>query len=123
MIESDISTLVLATAAITNLTSTRVYVGQGPQTVTYPFITINRVSLVSDAQAGIDRARVQFTIYADTAVTGDAIASTVRTLFYRRVALLGSKIVQSISDAGQYFYESSTKKHIFTEDIFFQNVK
>lgn len=123
MIESDIQALIVATAAITTLTSTRVYVGQAPQTVTYPFITINRVSLVSDAQAGIDRARVQFTIYADTAVSGDALASAIRTLFFRRVALLGSKIVQSVADAGQYFYESSTKKHIFTEDIFFQNVK
>lgn len=121
MIESAIQAKMIVSTAITNLVGQRVYIGQAPQTVTYPFITVNRVSLDKAPQNSSERVRVQFSIYGSTAGTSDAVTTEVRKLFYRYIGAIGSfDPVECVHDAGHYMFESSTKVHIFTEDIFFR---
>ena len=121
MIESAIQAKMVSTTAITNLVGQRVYVGQAPQSVTYPFITVNRVSLEKAPQNSSERVRVQFTMFGDTAVKADKVTTEVRKLFYRYIGPIGSfDPVECVHDRSQYFYESTTTKHIFTDDIFFR---
>lgn len=122
MILSEIQTKLAATPAISAIVSSRVYVGQAPQTVTYPFIALNTISSDhNNNDSKVRRDRIQFTCWETTTIKGDTLVTAVRNVFFRFTGLLTSINVGNVQiDSINYFYDSTTGKHVYTLDAFFQ---
>lgn len=88
MIEATLYTRLTTFAGLTALVNTRIYPLICPQGVTYPAVVYQRISteprescMVSDA--GIARARIQITAWAETFTAAKAIADQVRQALQR----------------------------------------
>lgn len=81
--EEALITKLLGTTAITNLVSTRVFVGARPQASTLPAIVINRISgaplYSDDGEDGLEESRFQIDCWGLTYSSAKAVARAVRT--------------------------------------------
>ena len=125
MILSDIQTKLRATGAVTTLVkSESIYIGQPAQTASYPYIAINKISgVVNNNDSKAKRDRIQFTCWGNTLINADAIVTEVRNVFYRFTGTIGLTNIGNVQiDNINYMYDSTTGKHIFIMDAFFQYV-
>jgi hypothetical protein len=123
MILTDAQTKLRATTAVTTLVpSASIYIGQPTQTATPPYIAISKVSNVMvNTDAKFMRDRLQFTCWGDTLVKADSIVTAVRNTFLRFTGNMGLTNVGNIQvDNITYLYDSTTSKHVFIMDAFFQ---
>lgn len=117
MIEDKVRAILAATSAVTDLTSTRIYVGILPQSPTYPAITIQPITHDPSntlATAGdLKWDRLQIDCWGATYASCDTLYRAVTTaLNIQQFTGTGYRIGScSIQTGGGYRYEDSTKIH------------
>jgi hypothetical protein len=123
MIEDKIRAILAATSAVTNITSTRIYVGILPQSPTYPAITIQPITFDPDnavaEENSLKRDRIQIDCWGETYADADGLYRVaISALNLNQFSGTGYRIGSlNVMPSGGYRYEESTKIHGRNFDI------
>ena len=109
LIEQALMTLLNATAALTAVTSTRIYFVKSPQDVTAPYVVVSKISSVRqhdhDGAAGLAQARFQFSCFATTYTVVKTMAAAIQSALQGYSGTMGGAGGVTVNGA---FYEDET---------------
>lgn len=124
MIETDLRNIIVPSSSSIPAISTRLYIGQLPDTVTYPCAVMFPISRLEMHEAEVITDRIQFSCFADTLSSASDIRDAIRSKIKRYFGTPSTSslfyIVSAVVDGGSYIYDSSLLKHIEIMDMLIQ---
>ena len=124
MIETDLRNIIVPSSSSIPAISTRLYIGQLPDNVTYPCAVMFPISRLEMHEAEVITDRIQFSCFADylssTSDIRDAIRSKIKRYYGTPSTASSYIIISAAVDSGTYIYDPSLLKHIEIMDMLIQ---
>lgn len=127
MIERELQKYLISTTystGVTGLISNRMYIETLPTSVTYPCVSMFRISHNEHPRHELPRVRIQFSCFGNYYSSAFSIAEAIRTELKRFYGQPETSttiyISQSLVDNITYMYDDSLDKHIAILDMIFR---
>ena len=121
MIETELRNFLIPSSSAIPAIGTRLYIGNLPDTVTYPCVAMFPISQVEIPYSEIFTDRIQFSCFADNLSSATDIALAIKTQLKKVYGTLSTSSTYTITDSYPenitYMYDSSILKHIKILDM------
>lgn len=131
MIEHELYRFLVSTmsTAVTGAISTRLYIGQIPQTVTYPCAIMYLISRQDGIMYDIPADRLQFSCYGDSYSVSKGVADAIISVLKRlngnifsgsTISASAYTVFKTMYQNLTYLYDDSVYKHVSILDMIVQ---